>query len=766
MGSGKRSRFLLVSALAGALVVLGTSQMARAAVMTEPGCTANVLPRNDDDFTPPVPLGFPFYFGGQFYSTVNISNNGYVTFGTQTPLWWVLRNWELFNVPLIAAFHADVDTRAPGTSPVTYGPITVGGRPALCINWVNVGYFDTRDNHLNSFQLVLVDRGDAGPGDVDVLLNYDKIEWESASPGSVDGIGGTLPPRVGIYDGAAVIQELPGSNVISTLLDGAEHALISSSHERPQLGRYAYELRGGFPPLTAVVAGTVLDTNDAPVAGAVVQACPVCFGSSPDACVSDITLASGAYNLTGFAAGDINDCSDWEVTVSPPAGTQLLEGSRDVSITSSSQIIADADLQLRYPEQVPSGTSIVPSRGGGGGTTPTAFWQDPLVLTTIGCGSVFGSTAPIATYTITMAGETVPFRSGTMIETPPFSGTYQATLAPFSPAHGLVTVDMHLICPDSNPGDRVPPLEGHSSFNLYIDPSGWVLDTRGTPLVGAQVSLYRSDSALGPFELVTDGSALMSPKNRNNPDYTDSAGHFGWDTVAGYYVVRAEYPGCVSPADLAQSYVETDILPVPPEWLDLHLILDCEGITPPELTLPGPIFETATSVAGARVSYLASAHDGRDGDVPVTCSAPSGGVFSVGVTEVQCSAVDSSGNEVHGSFAVTVTYGWSNVLRPLDPDGPNRFFRGRPVPVRFSLTGASRAIRNLEAHLFVAKVVGGVPGPELPAEPVGWRDQFHYKACDHEYVFYWSTRGLPVGRYRLRIDLGDGVTHTVPVELR
>ena len=45
--------------------------------------------------------------------------------------------------PIIAPFFADVDTRGDGSAPVTYsyGATTYSGRPAFCVNWLNVGYY-------------------------------------------------------------------------------------------------------------------------------------------------------------------------------------------------------------------------------------------------------------------------------------------------------------------------------------------------------------------------------------------------------------------------------------------------------------------------------------------------------------------------------------------------------------------------------------------------------------------------------------------------
>lgn len=770
MFSQAQARLFVATVLASAILCIANVPEAHArAIVTDPGCTANIMPRNDDAYTAQIPLGFDVYFGNMIHSTLRISNNGYVAFGSQTPKWWLLHNWTSYSVPLISMFYADVDTRPLGASPVTWGPITFAGRPALCVNWVNVGHYDMHDEVLNSFQLVLVNRSDLGVGDIDVYMNYDQIEWEY-----------TLAPRVGIYDGSMVLHEIPGSNVLGSLIDGGPQALIDNSLNSSVLGRYVFELRNGVPPETALVSGTALDTNGVPVAGAAVSACDTCL-FRVDACVFGTTNIAGQYSLGGFRQADINGCPVWKLKVSPPAGSELLTNTLDVTFTSTDQIISEADLVLDSPEHIPSDTSIVPSTGGAG-TVPVVHWQSPLTLTTRGCGSVLGLDPPIARYMITRDGgdnlsrcdtgtpATDPglVQCGPMIEKPPPDlGTYVASIPKLAPAHGLVTITMGLICPD-DPDDEEPQLSGKSSFDVYIDPSGWVLTVHGTRLMGAKVTLFRSESALGPFEAVPDGSALMSPRNRTNPDYTDATGHFGWDTVPGFYVVRAEYPGCVDPNNPVQPYVDTDILPVPPEWLDLHLYLDCGDIPPPHLSLPVQVLAAATSTAGAVVSYQVSALDEHDGPVPVTCAPPSGELFSAGTTTVSCNAQNSVGNVAHGSFPVIVSYAWSHVLPPLQPGANNRFKRGGTVPVKLALTGASAGISNLVAHLYVAAVVGSIPGPEVPATSAGngpHHSQFRYDPHDQQYMFNWSTKGLSEGHYRLRIDLGDGVSRTVPIEL-
>jgi Tol biopolymer transport system component len=84
-----------------------------------------------------------------------------------------------------------------------------------------------------------------------------------------------------------------------------------------------------------------------------------------------------------------------------------------------------------------------------------------------------------------------------------------------------------------------------------------------------------------------------------------------------------------------------------PDWQPLDT-------TPPVLSLPADITEEATGSDGAQVTYDVSAEDTVDGSVNVSCTPDSGSKFSLGDTTVNCSAQDAAGNEVTGSFIVTV----------------------------------------------------------------------------------------------------------------
>jgi hypothetical protein len=192
--------------------------------------------------------------------------------------------------------------------------------------------------------------------------------------------------------------------------------------------------------------------------------------------------------------------------------------------------------------------------------------------------------------------------------------------------------------------------------------------------------------------------------------------------------------------------------------------VDCDG-TGPVLTLPPPQSLVATGPSGAVATYSASAEDEVDGSVPVVCDKPSGATFSVGVTEVNCSAEDSSGNTSEGSFFTTVGYGFAGYFQPInDPAGSNQsdFKKSSTVPVKFALTYANDSrIADPEAGLIAsacnatlsltrsAGTPGSVDEPALstPADTTGC---FRYEATSDQFIYNLSTKALSVAVYSLK----------------
>ena len=64
--------------------------------------------------------------------------------------------------------------------------------------------------------------------------------------------------------------------------------------------------------------------------------------------------------------------------------------------------------------------------------------------------------------------------------------------------------------------------------------------------------------------------------------------------------------------------------------------------------------DDATGPAGAIVTFTATAEDDLDPNPTVTCTPPSGSLFAIGATEVECVATDNGANTSSASFTVTV----------------------------------------------------------------------------------------------------------------
>ncbi len=193
-------------------------------------------------------------------------------------------------------------------------------------------------------------------------------------------------------------------------------------------------------------------------------------------------------------------------------------------------------------------------------------WKDALTLSTNGC---IGGTA---TYEIlSTEGASIGSTLATGSMSSDGQGHYVATVGPLSPHHGAALVAITIVCPDGS--------VQNVQFDIYIDPSGVVVDQVGRPVSGAVVTLSRSDSREGPFVAVPDGSDLMSPANRANPMTTGATGHFGWDVVSGFYEVSAAKSGCTG--------ATSDVLAVPPLVTDVRLVLTCanQDVQPPVITV-------------------------------------------------------------------------------------------------------------------------------------------------------------------------------------
>jgi len=135
-----------------------------------------------------------------------------------------------------------------------------------------------------------------------------------------------------------------------------------------------------------------------------------------------------------------------------------------------------------------------------------------------------------------------------------------------------------------------------------------------------------------------------------------------------------------------------------------------------------------------------------------------------GVTRPQ-----GSGDDIGAFEAEFGEYCWSGVLPPVNPDGTSVFKVRSTIPLKFMLIDCSAGITDLVATLSFAKVdnsVAGAVNESVSTAAATTGNQFRYDPAADQYVFNWSTKGLSAGTYQLSIELGDGVTRTVNLDLR
>jgi hypothetical protein len=211
----------------------------------------------------PVPIGFNIDFYGTTFSSMYINTNGNVTFNAPLPFVQGLLQSSLLDGfdDIIAPFLADVDTRNTASGVVTFGSGEFDGFQAFGVNWINVGYFDKEADKLDSFQLLLVDRPDEGPGDFEVVFNYGGMQWETGDADfGTDGLGG-FSAIVGFSDGSgtpANTYQLPGSSVPGSFINGGPEALATHSLNSNVSGQYIFNFVNGVPVTATPEPGTIV----------------------------------------------------------------------------------------------------------------------------------------------------------------------------------------------------------------------------------------------------------------------------------------------------------------------------------------------------------------------------------------------------------------------------------------------------------------------------------------------------------------------------
>jgi gliding motility-associated-like protein len=162
------------------------------------------VPRNDDGSLYIPDIGFEFSFCGSSYSDCYINTNGNISF-TQGVSQYSPDGFP-YNVPMIAPFWADVDTRNAGCGQAWYKLFS----NYMIVTWDSVGWYNQQCSPLNKFQLIISD----GTADIigvgkNVQFRYDEMEWTTGQASGGGPFGGS-PATAGYNSGDNVNFEQIG----------------------------------------------------------------------------------------------------------------------------------------------------------------------------------------------------------------------------------------------------------------------------------------------------------------------------------------------------------------------------------------------------------------------------------------------------------------------------------------------------------------------------------------------------------------------------
>ncbi len=175
-------------------------------------------------------------------------------------------------------------------------------------------------------------------------------------------------------------------------------------------------------------------------------------------------------------------------------------------------------------------------------------------------------------------------------------------------------------------------------------------------------------------------------------------------------------------------------------------VVKVQDTTPPVLRLPSNITTDASGLSGAIVTYSASADDLVDGSVTPVCTPASGSTFAPGTTTVNCSATDSHGNRVSGSFLVTVKFRLFGFYSPIDINSvTNTVKGGSTVPMKFEVfAGATEltstsAISSIKTQQISCSFVSSSEDP-LPTDALATGGtSLRYDSTAGQFIYNWQT---------------------------
>ncbi|WP_395046804.1 T9SS sorting signal type C domain-containing protein [Flavobacterium sp.] len=424
----------------------------------------------DDCVTGQIPIGFPFNFYGNTYTTAVISSNGILGFGPT----FAFTGYSAFAIPAagnpnnyIAGFFADIDIRFGGT--ITYQTVGTAPNRRFVISYNNVVPYNAGSaagTGTASFQIVLNEAGS-----FQVIVSQLSANWSATTSGALATSGaendtGTyafpVPGRnstdwPGIVSGdldctlfnpqPCVFQRWQQG---ATVLQTTPNLTISPTTTTPYT---AYWLCGGSPCNDDTVVNVTLPSYSFDASTNNTNC------STPNGSISfNTTNLSGSYNL-GY---NING-SPTSQTVTPAGGASIAQGAL---FNTGALAVAD--------------TTWIRNNGGTtcGATAGTTYYYDVFPFTVSTNGS----------YTLNMCTPGTNFDAHASLYQNAFNGAAPCG----TPANFIIADD------DGNP----------AAGNCSDDPS--IVATLSTGITYYLVSTSFSTGVVGNYEWTFTGPAAAT----------------------------------------------------------------------------------------------------------------------------------------------------------------------------------------------------------------------------------------------------------------
>lgn len=466
-----------------------------------------------------------------------------------------------------------------------------------------------------------------------LFVNSGAAGYSGTVPGNIAyGTGITDDGGISIVDAHGAIVDQVGLSAGSLYKEGAVLASLGTTNADKSYARKIIDPSGALQDsddnATDFVATTPGDPQDLAITA---TPSPVDFGAVPigDTASANVTVRNMLLApLTLAALSDPGPAftlaAPASPTLAPGATTTIGVAFHPTSVsTFTARVRVDSDrgaLTLDLAGSGRPGITVTPTAIDFGTVEPgtsasadiTIANDDALAIDvnppTVTAGAPDFAVSTLDPLTLAPAASTTATVAFTATSLGAKTGT--VTVSSVNGGTRTVTLNAVIACPAITVSAPLPPAEYGFAYSQVFTASG------GT----------------GPYVFAIAGGAL--PRGLA---LTSAGTLAGTPTALGAFpftVQATTAHGCSGTANVAVNVNDT---------------------TPPVLTLPGDIAATATTPAGAVVSFSASAADLVDGAVVPACVPAAGATFAIGATTVSCTATDAHGNAARGSFVVAVT---------------------------------------------------------------------------------------------------------------